>query len=95
MYEILIDELVLKHDFKRIDLQHRRKIVKAIRNKLSADPERHGKPLRGDLKGYWKLRVGEFRVIYEIQRRQVVVYVIKVGLRRNDEVFRAVLKRLG
>jgi len=33
-------------------------------------------------------------MIYEIHKEQVVVYVIKVGLRRNDDVYRAVLKRL-
>ena len=94
MYEVLIDELVLKDDFKRIDLQHQRKIIRAVRERLSTDPEKYGEPLRGDLKGYWKLRVGEYRVIYEIRKEQVVVYVIKVELRRNDEVYRAVLKRL-
>ncbi len=94
MYEVLIDELVIKDDFKRIDLQHQRKIVRAIRERLATNPEKYGEPLRGDLKGYWKLRVGEFRVIYEIRKEQVVVYVIKVGLRRNEEVYQAVLKRL-
>jgi len=34
-------------------------------------------------------------VIYEIRKEDVVVLVVKVGLRRNDEVYRAVLKRLG
>jgi len=93
-YEVLIDELVLKDDFKRIELHHQRKILKVIRERLSTEPEMYGQPLRGDLKGLWKLRVGEFRVIYEIQKEQVVVYVIKIGLRRNDDVYRAVLKRL-
>jgi mRNA interferase RelE/StbE len=93
-YEVLIDELVLKDDFKGIELHHQRKIIKAIRERLRMEPEKYGKPLRGDLKGYWKLRVGEYRVIYEILKEQVVVYVIKVGLRRNEEVYRSVLKRL-
>lgn len=94
MYEVLIDELVLSDDFKKIGLHHQRKIVRVIRERLTKDPEKYGEPLRGDLKGYWKLRVGEFRVIYEIRKEQVLVYVIKVGLRRDYEVYRAVLKRL-
>ena len=93
-YEVLIDEFVLKDDFKSIELHNQKKIIKAIRERLSTEPEKYGQPLRGDLKGYWKLRVGEYRVIYEILKDRVVVYVIKVGLRRNDEVYRAVLKRL-
>ena len=94
IYEVLIDEFVIKDDFKRIDIAHQRKIAKAIRERLGTDPEKYGEPLRGDLKGYWKLRVGEFRVIYEIRKEQVLVYVIKVGLRRDYEVYRTVLKRL-
>jgi len=42
----------------------------------------------------WTLRVGEFRVIYEIRKAEIVVMVIKVGLRRKAEACRAVLKRL-
>jgi mRNA interferase RelE/StbE len=94
-YAVLIDELVLKDDFKGIELHHQRKIIKTIRERLSTEPDRYGQPLRGELKGYWKLRVDKFRVIYEIRKEDVVVYVVKVGLRRNDEVYRAVLKRLG
>ena len=93
-YNVLIDELVFKDDFKKIDIQHQRKIIQAIRERLVTEPEKSGKPLRGRLKGYWKLRVGEFRVIYEIQSSRIIVYVIKVGFRRNAEVYRAVLKRL-
>ena len=94
MYRVIIDELVLKKDFKRIDLQDQRKIIRAIRNKLTANPKEHGEPLRGELKGFWKLRVGQFRVIYEIQENQVLVYVILVGFRRDEEVYRKVLYRL-
>ena len=94
-YAVLIDELVFQDDFKGIELHHQRKIIKTIRERLSTEPDRYGEPLRGELKGYWKLRAGEFRVIYEIRKEDVVVLVVKVGLRRNDEVYRAVLKRLG
>ncbi|MDD8016587.1 MAG: type II toxin-antitoxin system RelE/ParE family toxin [Acidobacteriota bacterium] len=93
-YEILIDELVLKDDFKRIEIHHQKRIIKTIRERLRQNPEKHGQPLRGDLKGLWKLRVGEFRVIYEIRKAEIVVMVIKVGVRRNAEVCRAALKRL-
>jgi mRNA interferase RelE/StbE len=95
MYKIVIDELVLNKDFKKIDLQHQRKIIRTIRQRLMTKPKEYGEPLRGDLKGFWKLRVGEYRVIYEIVEEQVIVSVIKVGLRRDYEVYRAALTRLG
>jgi mRNA-degrading endonuclease RelE of RelBE toxin-antitoxin system len=49
--------------------------------------------LRGELKGFWKLRVGQFRVIYEVQEDEVVVSIVVVGFRRDEEVYRAALGR--
>ncbi len=94
MFTVLIDELVFKKDFKGIDNPGRQKIIKAIRKKLVIDPERYGDPLKGDLRGLWKLRVGQYRVVYEIKTEKVLVYVIKVGFRRDEEVYKEAIKRL-
>jgi len=94
VYRVLIDELVFEDDFKDIDRSDQQKIIRSIRKKLTTEPERYGKPLRGDLKGLWKLRVGQYRVVYEVKTDNVMVYVIKVGFRRDDEVYREVIKRL-
>lgn len=94
MYQVVIDELVLKEDFKKIAGADRQKIIKAIRKKLVSDPERFGSPLKGPLRGYWKLRVGRYRVVYEIQKNEVIVYVIAVGFRRDREVYKKIIRRL-
>ncbi len=94
MYTVLIDELVFKEDFKSIDRSDQQKIIKAIRKKLTTEPEKYGEPLKRDLKGLCKLRVGQYRVVYEIKSEKILVYVIKIGFRRNEEVYRKVLKRL-
>jgi len=93
MFDVVIDELVFGEDFKRIDRQGRQKIIKAIRKKLTVDPENYGKPLRGELKGFWKLRVGEYRVVYSINKCRVEVYVVMVGFRRDEEVYKEAAKR--
>lgn len=95
MYGVVFDELVLKKDFKRIDLQDRRKVVGTIRKKLTTKPKDFGRLLRGELSGFWRLRAGEYRVIYETQEDQVLVYVVLVGLRRDEEVYKHTLSRLG
>lgn len=94
MFDVVIDELVFRQDFKRIDKRSQQKIIRAIRKKLATEPESYGKPLRGDLKGFWKLRIGEYRVIYTIDKGRVEVYVVVVGFRRDEEVYREVAKRL-
>ena len=95
MFKVLIDELVLKKDFEKIDKTDQLRIIKTIRKKLTTKPKEFGRPLTGELKGYWKLRIGEFRVIYEIEKDKIIVYVIMVGYRRDKEAYKNAIKRLG
>lgn len=45
-----------------------------------------GKPLKDNLKGKYSLRVGVYRIIYSVERREITVYVLDIGHRR--EVYR-------
>lgn len=94
MYTVVIDELVFKKDFKRIDKPDQKRIVRAIRNKLITKPKVFGKPLSGAFSGLWKLREGRYRIIYEIEEEKIQVYVIIVGFRRNTEVYKKLISRL-
>ena len=94
MYTVVIDELVLKKDFKRIDSSDQRRIVRAIRKKLATKPREYGEPLGRDFVGLWKLRVGQYRIIYEIEQDRIQVYVIIVGFRRDAEVYKKLNSRL-
>jgi mRNA interferase RelE/StbE len=55
----------------------RKRIARAIESRLASEPERYGKPLRGTLRGYWKLRVGEYRVVYELIGDEVRILAIR------------------
>lgn len=94
-YRILFDELVLKEDLPRFDPPAQKRILKAIRRKLTTAPESFGKPLAGKLKGLWRLRVGDYRIIYKIWNDRVVVYVVMIGYRRDAEVYWEIAGRLG
>lgn len=61
------------------DIQNR--IKHAIENKLGHAPQDFGEPLRRSLKGYWKLRVGDWRVIYKIDGHTVMI--LRIGHRRE------------
>jgi mRNA interferase RelE/StbE len=87
MYRIVLDDLVLERDLKSIDPRDRERILRAIRKKLTEGPGDFGSPLAGDLKGFWKLRVGAYRVIYRIFEKKKLVDVVLVGFRRNEEVY--------
>jgi mRNA interferase RelE/StbE len=93
-WKIKIHRLVLEEDFKSIGRSEQEIILKNIRKKLSVDPEGYGKALLGELRGYWRLRVGDYRVIYKIQRDIIQVLVIKVGIRRDEAVYKEFFFRL-
>lgn len=86
--------LVRDKDLPAIDGADRARILKAIRGKLTSAPEAYGERLRAELHGYWKLRFGEYRVIYEVRGRLVTVLVLKIGYRRDGEVYGQMAKRL-
>ncbi len=94
MWAITFHPLVLKEDFKKIDPKNQRQILGQIVKKLSIDPEAYGKALSGELHGYWRLRTGDFRVIYRILKDRIEVLVVKIGIRRDFEVYEKFLLRL-
>ncbi|HNW94090.1 MAG TPA: type II toxin-antitoxin system RelE/ParE family toxin [bacterium] len=54
----------------------RERIRRAMEHRLSDHPEMCGEALAGTLRGYWRIRVGDYRVIYRISGQQVIVHVI-------------------
>ncbi|MBE9485947.1 MAG: type II toxin-antitoxin system RelE/ParE family toxin, partial [Chloroflexi bacterium] len=47
------------------------------------NPRHFGEPLRGDMAGLWRYRVGDYRIICEIQEQQLVVLALAIGHRRG------------
>jgi mRNA interferase RelE/StbE len=52
------------------------RIEKVIRERLAVDPELFGLPLRRGMRGYRKLRVGDFRIIYRVVGDQIRILAI-------------------
>lgn len=94
MWKIKVHSLVIKEDFKKINKKDQSFIIKTIYKKLSLSPDKFGSPLRYELKGFWKLKISEYRVIYKIEKQEVIVLVLKVGIRRDREVYRKMINRL-
>lgn len=43
--------------------------------------------------GFRKLRIGDYRVVYQVVEQQVIVFVLAIGPRRDKEIYRAALNR--
>ncbi len=72
-------------ELKKLDARAQRNIVRFLREKIAVedDPRRFGDLLRKDLKGLWKYRIGDYRIICSIEDKSVVVLVVRVGHRRS------------
>ena len=46
-------------------------------DRISVDPEAEGKELVGSLRGLWSARVGNYRVLYTVERTGVIVRAIR------------------
>ncbi len=88
-YQLLYHPLVLREDLPAINRNLHDRIRRAIEQRLATEPGYYGEPLRHRLKGFWKLRVGDHRVIYRITDRQVLI--IAIGHRK--EIYAAVPRR--
>jgi len=77
-YRIIYTEDVVREDLPRLDEPVRQRVIKEIRRKLSMAPDQFGRPLGGPLKGYRRLRVGDYRVIYRVDRENASVLILMV-----------------
>lgn len=71
-------------ELRRVAKPERARIAAAI-DRLADNPFL-GSALKGDLRGLRRLRVGDHRVLYEIQKDVLVVLVVRIAHRR--EVYR-------
>jgi mRNA-degrading endonuclease RelE of RelBE toxin-antitoxin system len=67
---------VADRDLPAIPRNLQRRILKAIESRLTREPDRYSVRLRRSLWGLWKLRVGDYRVVYEIKSLEVFVWAI-------------------
>jgi len=72
-------------DIRRLDRPVQRRILNYLRERIAAadDPQKFGAPLRRELAGFWKYRVGDYRLICRLEEEKLVVLVVRVGHRRN------------
>lgn len=90
-YSLRYHPRVAEDDLPDIPASLHLRIARSIDGRLTSEPMRYGVPLRGTLKGYWKLRVGDYRVVFKVAGQEVWVLTI---LHRR-EVYDAVVARLG
>jgi mRNA interferase RelE/StbE len=79
-YSVRIKQSAAK-ELARIDKPNRERIIAAI-DGLKDNPHK-GSLLKGELSGLRRIRVGDYRVLYEISQGELIVLVIQVARRRH------------
>jgi len=75
-FEIVYHPDVKNIDLPKIDARSKAMIKRTVAERLSTRPEVFGRPLRGSLKGYWKLRVGGYRIVFKLLGEKILVLAI-------------------
>lgn len=82
-------------DIERLDLPRIGRNVlprlhHAIEERLIYEPGKYGAPLSRDLKGYRKLRVGDYRIIYRVVGQEVRIF----AMGHRSDIYQRVKHRL-
>ncbi|MGL5453084.1 MAG: type II toxin-antitoxin system RelE family toxin [Aeromonas sp.] len=68
----------------RMDKTKAQRITKYLRRVMMLeDPRDAGKALTGNLRTYWRYRVGDYRVICELMDTELVIVAVEIGHRSN------------
>ena len=87
-FRVEFDPAALK-DLRKLDRAVQQRLVGFLRTRVATleDPRSLGEALAGARLGsYWKYRVGDWRIICDIQDERIVVRVLRIGNRR--EIYR-------
>ncbi|OAE48537.1 type II toxin-antitoxin system RelE family toxin [Agrobacterium tumefaciens] len=80
---------LVQKEMRKINPEVRRRIRSFLHERLAAldDPRQTGAALQGsELGNFWRYRVGDYRIICDIQDQKLVVLVVEIGHRR--EIYR-------
>jgi len=88
-YTLLYHPDVKKVDLPKIDRKTKRRIKNAIAERLTLQPTIYAKPLQRTLKGYWKLRVGAYRVVFKFEKDTIII----LGIIHRKTFYQKIQKR--
>lgn len=77
-------------DISQLNEKLKSRIKNAVETRLATSPHLYGEPLRKTLRGYWKLRVGDLRVVYKIVDNEVWI----LGIIHRKKVYNQIKGRL-
>ena len=78
-YEVFFSDLALKQ-LRKLDLEIRQRIIATI-ERIKIRPDEYVRKLVGD--DVYRLRVGNYRVLLDLNEEKLIILVLRIGHRRN------------
>ena len=86
----------VQNDLRELGRVEARNLLAVIESRIvNGKPDKAGKPLHGALAGYRRMRTGDTRIVYRIDKGKIEILIISVGMRRDDVVYEKAGKRAG
>ena len=83
-YEVELSER-FKKEFRKLD-KYTQKIIRAWMDKNLVDcenPRQHGKGLTANRSGQWRYRIGDYRLICQIEDEKMIILALSIGHRKE------------
>ena len=85
----------VEQDLRSLGRAEAKIILKVIEERIAqGEPDKLGKPLRGDLSACRRIRTGQTRIVYRVDGDRIEVLIIAVGMRRDNEIYDSASSRV-
>jgi mRNA interferase RelE/StbE len=92
MWKITYHKRVVKEDIPNLDKIIKNRIKTNIEEKLIHQPEIYSKPLQGTLKNLHSMRVGDYRIVFQVLETEQELFVLII--KHRNSVYEIIDKRL-
>jgi len=66
-------------ELSRLGKDEARRIIRFLRERVAPEPKTTGGQLKGNLREFWRWRVGDYRILAKIENDRLLVLVVQVG----------------
>ncbi|MDN6317688.1 MAG: type II toxin-antitoxin system RelE/ParE family toxin [Lactococcus lactis] len=83
-YNVVYEKKAIKQ-LSKLDKGQQKMIMGWIQKNLvqTNNPRQYGKTLKGELKSYWRYRVGNYRILADINDDKIQIIIIQIGHRKD------------
>lgn len=70
-------------ELSKLDKSIQDRILRYLHGRVANNARGLGKPLIGEKTGFWRYRIGDYRVIAELIDRELIIEIVRVGHRKD------------